>query len=698
MYKVFKMVTILFVLVSFLALPAIGLAEEYTTVEEVKKEEKEKKKEEAKKEKEAVELEEVVVTATRTPEKKANLPQVVNVISAEDIKQTVAEDLTDILKKTSSVDVIQYPGGTNLSGISIRGFKPESKGTTKHSLLLIDGRPAGATNLAFITMDNIERIEVLKGPASSLYGSEAMGGVINIITKKSQGKVKTTMSTGGGSFDTWKAKVAIGGNVTDKVDFDLNVSTHNQNDDLRMGNGDKRDHTAFKKHYGAMRIGADFTEDWRMDIKGDWYAGRDMEAPNALHYGETRQGGRKFDRYGGDAKLSGLIGENNEISATFYASREEREYLKEYAGTESYKSSVSTIDWIGGQLQDTYRFGQHSLTLGTDYQLIEEGGKSWKSEGVRKAPYWPDSEKETIGLFGEAMSKFFDDRLITTLGGRYDTIELKTKQTPYKTDFTPGTADFSTFNPSAGLKYFITPEWQAHTTIGRAFVTPTAYQMAGYSERVIGGVTHITRGNSTIDPEKSITWDGGLSFDKKDWGFFADLTYFITDVEDKIEKVKTSSTESTYENTQEAEICGLEGEFSLDIGKLANWDPSLRLFANFTKLFKAKETLSTGKQDIYNVADIKVGYGLGYDDGHFFDGRITARYVGHRKATDSYAVGRPEIEYPTFTVVDLVANFQLAKNHRLSLQIDNVFDKYYYEKKEYPLPGRSFFATYTVEF
>ena len=524
-----------------------------------------------------IELEEVVVTATRSPEKKANLPQVVNVLSEEDIERTIATDITDILKKNSSVDVIQYPGA--ISGISIRGFRPEFSGTTKHSLLLIDGRPAGATNLATIPMDNIERIEVLKGPASALYGAEAMGGVVNIITKKSRGKIKTALSTGGGSFDTWKAKLATGGNITERFDFDLNVSTDNQNDDLRMGNGDKRAHTAFKKHYGAMRVGLDLIENWRMDVKGDWHAGRDIEGPNALHYGETKQLRKDIDRYGGDLRLSGLLGENNEPSLTFYTSREETEYHYEHVGTTPYKSSVSTTDWIGGQLQNTYHWGGHSFTLGADYQLIEEESKSWKSDGTRKASYLPDSERETLGLFGEAMSKFFDDRLITTLGGRYDTIELKTKQTPYKTDFTPGTEEFSTFNPSAGLKYFITPQWQAHTTIGRAFVTPTAYQMAGYWVSLWGD---ITRGNPDLGPEKSITLDMGLSFDKKDWGLFGDLTYFITDVEDKIGKVKTSATESTYENTQEAEIRGLEGEFSLDISKLANLDPSLRLFANFT--------------------------------------------------------------------------------------------------------------------
>ena len=643
-----------------------------------------------------VQMEDMVVTATRTPEKKANLPQVVNVISSKDIEMTMAENITDILKKTSSVDVIQYPGA--LSGIGIRGFRPEFSGTTKHTLLLINGRPAGATNLATIMMDDIERIEVLKGPASALYGSEAMGGVVNIITKKSAGKIKTTLTAGGGSFDTWKAKVAIGGNITDMFDFDLNAGTYDQGLDFKMGNGEKRDHTAYKEHYGSMRIGSAFVEDWRLDVKMDYYAGRDIETPGDIFYNDTRQQSKDIDRYGGDARLSGMIGDANEIGLTFYRSREESEYRKEYAGVDPYKSSASAIDWVGGQFQDTFYWDAHSLTAGIDYQLIKEKARSWKSDGIRKAPYRPDSERETWGIFSEAMLKFFSDRLITTLGGRYDTIELETKDTPLKTDFTPGTVDFNTFNPSGGLKFFVTPVWQVHTTVGRAFVTPNAYQMAGYSETEVRGVTMINRGNKDLDPEKSITWDAGISFDKKAWGLFADLTYFMTDVDNKIEKIKVTDTESTYKNTDEAEIRGLEGELSLDIGVPADWNSSLRLFTNFTKIFNAEEKTSTGKQDIHNVADFKISYGLEYDDGHFFDGRITARYVGHMRDTDWVTAGYPEIEYPTFTVVDLTANFHVAGRHTLSLEIGNIFDEYYYEKRGYPLPGRSFIATYSIEF
>ena len=133
-------------------------------------------------------LGEVVVTATRSERAVESIPQHVSVISREDIDKTAATDLTDLVKKTAGVDVIQYPG--LLSGIGIRGFRPQFSGINQRTLVLIDGRPAGATNLATIDMNNVERVEVQKGPASALYGSQAMGGVVNIITKKTSGEVK----------------------------------------------------------------------------------------------------------------------------------------------------------------------------------------------------------------------------------------------------------------------------------------------------------------------------------------------------------------------------------------------------------------------------------------------------------------------------------------------------------------------------
>src|SRR5688572_21417632 len=125
-------------------------------------------------------LGQVVITATRSEVQRNKIPQSLTVINRKDIEKTGGQDFVDLLKKNASVNVVQYPG--LLAGIGIRGFRPQTSGLNQRVLLLIDGRPAGAANIATINPSDIERIEVLKGPASALYGAQAMGGVVNVIT------------------------------------------------------------------------------------------------------------------------------------------------------------------------------------------------------------------------------------------------------------------------------------------------------------------------------------------------------------------------------------------------------------------------------------------------------------------------------------------------------------------------------------
>ena len=110
--------------------------------------------------------EQVVVTGRRVGTRIVETPQKVEIVDATDLERTVATDLTEVLKKNAGVDVIQYAGV--LSGIGIRGFRPQFSGVNKRSLLLIDGRPSGVTNLGTLALDGIDRIEVVKGAASSV--------------------------------------------------------------------------------------------------------------------------------------------------------------------------------------------------------------------------------------------------------------------------------------------------------------------------------------------------------------------------------------------------------------------------------------------------------------------------------------------------------------------------------------------------
>ncbi len=123
-------------------------------------------------------LEEIVVTATLIPTPAKELPVPVQVISKKEIEESRANDLAEVLTEYLPEHFQTYPGA--LSSVSIRGFRSDTTGTDIKGqvLVLIDGHRAGTGNVAEIPLENVERIEIVRGPGSVVYGSAAMGGVI----------------------------------------------------------------------------------------------------------------------------------------------------------------------------------------------------------------------------------------------------------------------------------------------------------------------------------------------------------------------------------------------------------------------------------------------------------------------------------------------------------------------------------------
>ncbi|MGL5511847.1 MAG: TonB-dependent receptor plug domain-containing protein, partial [Sporomusa sp.] len=145
-------------------------------------------------EEEPVNTRDVLVTASRTQQEVKETPSAVEVITREDLDKIGAINLADALKMATSIDV----GGSAMAGrsVTMRGME------TRHTLIMINGKrlvsegsysTANSYELERINMDNVERIEIVRGPVSSLYGSEGMGGVINIITSKPE-KEQVTLS------------------------------------------------------------------------------------------------------------------------------------------------------------------------------------------------------------------------------------------------------------------------------------------------------------------------------------------------------------------------------------------------------------------------------------------------------------------------------------------------------------------------
>ncbi|HKC37665.1 MAG TPA: TonB-dependent receptor [Chitinophagaceae bacterium] len=266
-------------------------------------------------------LDEVVMTANKFPQKQSGTGKLITVITKEQIMQSGGKDLSQILNEQAGVVV----NGANSNpgkdkSIFFRGA------TDKYTLLLLDGVPlndpsgvGGSFDLRLLSLDNIERIEILKGSQSTLYGSNAVAGVINIISKKPVTKnpqFKGLLSYG--SYNSFKANTSLS-QKTKVLEYDVNY-VYNTTDGIseakdKIGNGNF-DKDGFTKHAVQTILGVNLTDKLKLspyyrftEFKGDYDAGSFEDAPNhytaslvntGLNGQYTYKGGTLYFNYGYD--------------------------------------------------------------------------------------------------------------------------------------------------------------------------------------------------------------------------------------------------------------------------------------------------------------------------------------------------------------------------------------------------------------
>lgn len=632
----------------------------------------------------------IVVTASRTATAIEETPQRVEVISAADLQRSVVLDLTDALKKNSGVDVIQYNG--MLSGVGIRGFRPETSGINTHSLVLIDGRPAGTTNLATLLLDNVARIEVLKGPASSLYGASAMGGVVNVVTKRSEGAIAVTVRAGAGSFDTYEVGGNAGGSLTPALSFDLAAKHYDRGDDYRMGNGLTRPFTQYGYDNATLRVGYKLSDRWRFDVSGAGFRALGVLLPGDEFFGDTALAKKDLYRNSADARLHGRLGQHA-LEVAIYGTNDKGNNIAVSPSTAAdlpylpYLTYESQVERQGAQVRDIWQWSdQHDLVVGLDLERVDSTSRSYSRTGERLSPFSADSRKKTVGLYAQQRMRFFEGRTTATIGVRGDRIETQTLDTPFKTGFSPSSASFDTFNPSVGVTQELFKGLRLRATYGTAFVPPEASQLTGFNTSIVGGRTQITQGNPRLSPEKSRSHDIGV-----EWSggpVQASASYFQTHVSNRIaSNIVVSNPPApapivlSYANAFEANLKGLEADVDVAMGFGFSADASV------VHYLQREEQLATGNRDINNVGKTTVRAGVTASHGAF-DARLQARHVSGRKDNDFNLPGFPIVSYPNVTVADLHVGYHVSERWLTSIDVNNLFDTYYYEKKGYALEGR----------
>jgi vitamin B12 transporter len=375
-------------------------------------------------------LDEMVVTATRSKERAVDVPVVTEVITREKIEMSGVTHLGDLLAKYITGHYQKYNG--LLSPVGLRGFQTEAHGddVKGYVLILVDGHRMGTGNAAKINLDRIERVEVTKGPASALYGSAAIGGVVNLITKKGEGDLQGTVSAEYGSFNYMKEQVSAQGELSEKTRFHFTISNEDVDDYDDPDFGQVYNTAAHKMNFGANVTYA-FNEDHEVRFGGNFgkLTGEYPSWENGTYSNYVEDYAAHYDKSHGyaDAEYNGsfLDGKLDWRGMGYYLW--DRNHW--YYGSPDPDASQSkyTDKTLGTDHQFTYKFANwNKLLVGFNLEKLEKESEA-VSNGLPALPYTPGMEYVSKALFAQDSIDLLDNRVNIIVAGRYDNFELTTR-------------------------------------------------------------------------------------------------------------------------------------------------------------------------------------------------------------------------------------------------------------------------------
>ena len=628
----------------------------------------------------------VVVTGARAPVALKDTPQRIEVVTRQEIRETPHRELADLLGKTTNVDIKRYPGMNG--SVGMRGFTPSSPmtGESMQTLVLQNGIPAVNNNISFMPVNGVARVEVMKGPASSLYGSQAMSGVINVIPVRRTGDIQGGVGVSAGNHNLRQVEADIGGAINETLNFDY-FGNWEKRGDYKEGHGQTMEFSGYKQHSHGLRLGAELAPGWTLDARADLFRANDVQNPGPDPEIRQFETSKDADRDLYSLTLQGKVDQHT-LSAAAYTGKEN--YLnydlkKDGRLVQSYDSRIK---WHGLQLKDEWDWAEgYKLVFGYDYNQTKASARSGTPPWTFS--YNPDSKLKTHGLYAQQNISLNEGSTNLYVGGRYDRITMSTLPTDGLGNVTQS-RDFSQFSPSAGIKHELAPGISLHASAGKGFSAPSAWKLSGeysgsdWKQDANGNwypvpITYV--GNANLDPESSVSVDAGIGFERDNWNM--DLTLYHTRVKDKIVAYDVSPGLKSWRNADEARMRGLE--------LAGNWqfNPNLRLDLGYTHSFRSEQRNGSVWSPLEYVPKNTVRAALvgNWDKLH---ARLGARYNG--KSWKSRA------ERGGYTLWDMSLGYAINKHHTLSLSVDNLFDRYYEEVHGYNMPGREIRVGYRWNF
>ena len=587
----------------------------------------------------ANELDDVVVTA-KSEKSIKDLAGAVTIITAEDIRKTNADTIKDILIRTTGIiESVNEGSRYGRKNISIRGSKSE------HVLILINGKKVNATDnyighsdfqYSWIPTALIERIEVIKGPKSSIYGSQAIGGVVNIITKQASEKfigeidIKAGISAGEGG-DAKNINFSSGGKITDRLSLILSADRRVQD----VASGTRSEYSFADRKYilnkNATTIeGIDASNGF---IQLNYQIDDTQYIRTSYTIGkESREKVDNSDYYELDRTMYDIIYHKDFGKVSFditYGVAESDSQIKELPIFNYIHNLKDTIFKAETQIS---LFDNNHIILGAETSK-EEYERNYVSSGITRYDY----DLKTNAYFIQDEIEL--NNFIFTLGARLDDHE-----------------NFGTeLSPTTSVVYKLDEKHRIKASYGEGFMSPSVLQGSSAYLNTRYGI----QGNDNLKPETSKSYELGYEYYGEQITF--KTAVYKTKVKDLIDTgtSTTKLTKNQYLNIEEATNKGIEMEIEYDI----NEDHLLK--ANYNYLKTKNE--STGNELSFKPKNtLNLNLSSNFENG--FSTYVSAKYTGSQ-------FDNSEKKYSGYTQFDMQISKEISENVKIRLGMDNITDK-----------------------
>jgi vitamin B12 transporter len=583
----------------------------------------------------SLKIREVVISASKIEEPAEETTSRVIILPRKVIESKGAQFIGDVLKDVPEINLIQSGGQGKLADVILRGGSPSQV------LVMIDGikvklTTTGTFDFSGITADDVERIEIVKGPQSTIYGSEAMAGVINIITKKGRDKAHADLALEGGSFGTYKTSATVSG-ASKIVDYRVTASYFNTDGISISKRGDEKD--GYKNASFSTKLGIKPSDIFNLEFTGRYYYDRSeldgydynlrqsMDALNYIQHGHHYVLSGKGRLYLFDIWEQILTISNTKDSLK---TRDTDNAWNNY----DIITGMETIDWQNNlYLSDSY-----TLTAGFENRLEKgENIGNFSRKIYNNAVY-----------FNNKLS-LFEDWLHVDAGIRYDDHETFGDKYTYR----------------LGAVYDIKPaDFRILANYGTGFRAPTFNELFWPADPIWGG-----GGNPDLKPEETDSWEAGIEKDFLNKKVIFTATYFDQKYDNLISGWPPV-------NISKAEVKGIEAGIS------AKPTDHLTVWTVYT--YMDTEDKDTGQhlvrrpKDKFNVTAEYSVEGLTLLAGYTFVGEVF----------DTIAQRNLE----SYSLINISGDYKLTKNIKLFGRIDNLLDEDYESAGGYNSPGFSVFT------